>query len=56
MNQKYTLQITARIQKEGCYMELLSIDQQIIVQGKDFLELCEILGKFHQLAEKLKIK
>lgn len=34
--------------------ERLNVDEQMKVSAADFMEICAILGRFHELAEKIK--
>lgn len=51
--QKYQLTINATIQEEGGYNGRLQINETVTVNASSFLELAEILGRFHSLAQTL---
>jgi len=59
MKKKFTVTISARISthpESYGIGENLEVSEQITVEAKDFLRLCQILGQVHELAEKIRIE
>lgn len=58
MKKKYKLQISCRVMGEyengGFSGDTLEVSETVTIQAKDFLELCQSLAKFHELAEKFR--
>lgn len=50
---QYELTINATIQEKGGYNGRLQVAETVIVSATSFLELAEILGRFHSLAQTL---
>lgn len=53
MGSKYQLIINATIQEDGGYNGRLQINETVTLNARSFLELAEILGQFHTLAQTL---
>lgn len=55
MNQedRYQVRIDITIQQRDQYQGQLRVEESFNVSATDFLELAGILGKFHELAEKI---
>jgi hypothetical protein len=56
MNQedRYQVRIDITIQQRDQYQGQLRVEETFNVSATDFIELAGILGKFHELAEKIK--
>ena len=52
-NQEYELRINATIRNTSPGGGYLSIEESVTVDAVSFLELATILGKFHELAQKI---
>ena len=52
---EYELDIQVTIRQVGGYGSgALSVSERATVPAKGFLELCQVLAQFHELAERLK--
>ena len=51
---KYNVQLNVRIHPESGGYGGLEISETVNVSADGFLSLCQILGKFHELAQKIK--
>lgn len=56
MFEVYELDINVSIRTVEGYGGNLNISERVQVPATGFLELCQVLGKFHELAEALKAK
>lgn len=54
MSNLYELDIRVSMRQSPGYGGQLDISESVIVPAAGFLEICQILGKFHELAESLK--
>jgi len=58
MKKTYQLQVICTVtgysENGGFSGDRLDISETIRVHANDFLELCQTLGRFHELAEKMK--
>ena len=59
-NSEFDLQVNIRIQRHlpggGYSSEALTITETVSVSAADFMEACKIIGQFHDLAERVKVK
>jgi hypothetical protein len=56
MGNDYELDIQVSIRQAGGYNGSLNISERVTVPATGFLELCQVLGEFHKLAEALQAK
>jgi hypothetical protein len=56
MTEQYELDINVSIRQAAGYGGQLNISERVQVPAHGFLELCQVLGEFHKLAEALKAK
>jgi hypothetical protein len=56
MDDLYELDINVTIRQAQGYGGNLNISERVTVPATGFLELCQVLGEFHKLAEILKEK
>lgn len=54
MSNLYTLDIRVSMRQSPGYGGQLDISESVTVPASGFLEICQVLGKFHELAESLK--
>lgn len=48
---KYKLTINVSIADENNYNSALQVREEIIIKADSFMEMCKILGNFHDLAK-----
>lgn len=53
---EYELDINISLRSVRGYGGQLNISERVTVPATGFLELCQVLGQFHELAEALKAK
>ena len=55
---KYKLRVRCEIQQVddfgGCYSQGLNVEENIDITADNFMEIAAVLGKFHDLSEKIK--
>ncbi|MHB8613975.1 MAG: hypothetical protein ACYDAL_16360 [Candidatus Dormibacteraceae bacterium] len=51
---KFEVEVSVRIQEDGNYSNGLGLSQRLVMPARNFMELCQVLGKFHELSERLK--
>lgn len=50
----YELEIRVSLRQQGGYAGQLEIADRVVIPAAGFLEICQVLGRFHELAESLK--
>jgi hypothetical protein len=51
---RYELQVSVRIVDYQQSGQGISVDERFAVEAEGFMEICGILGKFHELAQNIK--